>query len=254
MPGRRKIDRVAARLLFEAGATFAQIAERQGVTPQAVHKMATKEGWQRGEGDGGLLATTATAERILRPVTPADHRIASEGVRTLARMQSILDHVASGATRSIAAGMAGIADDTMRAWAKEDGAFAALLREAESRKTWRRVQALETASQRGDIAATKMLLERDPSSREEWGGARDPNLGDGPFITLNLVLGQGGALVQRPGDAAQVIEHAEEARAARSLVRSAGQRPPVRMVTAPPLPTAAPEAGPISHSTEDESP
>ena len=50
MPARRRIDRVAARLLFEAGATFAQIAEREDVSPQAVHRLAQREGWKRGEG------------------------------------------------------------------------------------------------------------------------------------------------------------------------------------------------------------
>lgn len=239
MPARRKIDRVAARLLFEAGASFAAIGERQGVSPQAVHKMATKEGWQRGEGDGALLATTATAERILRPVTPADHRIASEGVRTLEKMRQILDLVAEGATRSIAAGMAGISQDTMTAWAKEDAAFSALLREAEGRKTWRRVQALEKASERGDVAATKLLLERDPSSREEW-GARDPGPGEGGGIALVFNFGTpAGAILGTPGP---ILEHAPER----------GARPPVRMVTAPPRPPASPAARPISTTREDD--
>lgn len=188
MPAKRKIDRVAARLLFEAGASFAQIAEREDVSPQAVHKMAAKEGWQRGEGDGALLATTATAERILRPVTPADHRVASEGVRTLERMRHLLDLVSEGATRSIAAGIAGIGEETLRTWAKEDAAFGTLLREAESRKTWRRVQALERASERGDTTATKILLERDPSSRAEWAPTPQADPGTGPALVLNIVL------------------------------------------------------------------
>lgn len=232
---------MAARLLFEAGATFAQIGERQGVSPQAAHRLAQREGWQRGEGDGGLLATTATAERILRPVTPADHRVSSEGVRTLERMRHILDLLAEGATRSIAAGLAGIGEETLREWSKSDPAFNALLREAEGRKTWRRVQALEVASQRGDIAATKMLLERDPSSREEW-GTRDPIPGDGAGITLRFEFATPvGAQLGQPGP---VIDHAP--------ARDA-QRPAVRMVTAPPLPQAEPAAGPISQSKEGES-
>ena len=238
MPARRKIDRVTARLLFEAGATFAQIAERQGVSPQAAHRLAQREGWKRGDGDGGLLGTTATAKRILQPATPADHRIASEGVRSLERMRHILDLVAEGATRSIAAGMAGIGEETLREWAKSDAAFNALLREAEGRKTWRRVQALEKASERGDVAATKLLLERDPSSRDEW-GARDPGPGEGGGIALVFNFASpAGAILGTPGP---ILEHAPER----------GARPPVRMVTAP-LPSGAPAPRPISTVTEDD--
>ena len=239
MPARRKIDRTAARLLFEAGATFAQIAERQGVSPQAAHRLAQREGWKRGDGDGGLLGTTATAKRILQPATPADHRIASEGVRTLERMRQILDAVAGGATRSIAAGLAGIGEETLREWAKSDAAFNALLREAEAAKTWRRVQALEKASERGDIAATRMLLERDPSSRDEWGtGGAGP--GDGPGIVLSFVLGPAAGAIL--GQSGPILEHAPER----------GVRPPVRMVTALPRPAPAPIARPLSPPTEDE--
>lgn len=64
--------------------------------------------------------------------------------------------------------------------------------------------------------------------------ARDD--GGGPGVVLNLMFaGAGAALVQAPTSTAQVIEHAAQSRAARSLVQGEGQRPAVRMVTAPPL-------------------
>jgi hypothetical protein len=66
----------------------------------------------------------------------------------------------------------------------------------------------------------------------------------GPGVVLNLVLGgNGAALVQQPGDAAQVIENAAQSRAARSLVQGEGRRPAVRMVTAPPLALAHAQGG-----------
>jgi hypothetical protein len=66
----------------------------------------------------------------------------------------------------------------------------------------------------------------------------------GPALVLNLVLGgNGAALVQQPGDAAQVIENAAQSRAARSLVQGEGRRPAVRMVTAPPLALAHAQGG-----------
>jgi hypothetical protein len=49
--------------------------------------------------------------------------------------------------------------------------------------------------------------------------------------------------VQQPGDAAQVIEAQRETRAARSLAQGAGHRPPVRMVTAPPIASASAAGG-----------
>jgi hypothetical protein len=61
---------------------------------------------------------------------------------------------------------------------------------------------------------------------------------------LNLMFaGNGAALVQQPGDAAQVIENAAQSRAARSLVQGEGRRPAVRMVTAPPLALAHAQGG-----------
>jgi hypothetical protein len=189
MPARRKIDRVAARLEFEAGRSPVEIAERFGVSRQAVDKLALAEGWQRGEGEGATLAKTATARRIFRPVTPADFRVASEGVRTLARMKGILDCIAGGGTRTIAAGLAGIGLETLRTWLKEDPAFARLVAEAEATKSWRRLQHLEDASARGDVTATRTLLERDPASRAEWGPPAGPAIGEGgPALVLNLVL------------------------------------------------------------------
>jgi hypothetical protein len=66
----------------------------------------------------------------------------------------------------------------------------------------------------------------------------------GPGVVLNLMFaGTGAALVQQPGDAAQVIENAAQSRAARSLVQVEGRRPAVRMVTAPPLALAHAQGG-----------
>jgi hypothetical protein len=68
--------------------------------------------------------------------------------------------------------------------------------------------------------------------------------GGGPGVVLNLMFaGTGAALVQQPGDAAQVIENAAQSRAARSLVQGEGRRPAVRMVTAPPLALAHAQGG-----------
>lgn len=189
MPARRKIDRVAARLEFEAGREVPAIAEKFGVSRQAIDKLVKEAGWTRGEGEGATLAETATARRIFRPVTPADFRVASEGVRTLARMKGILDCIAGGGTRTIAAGLAGIGLETLRTWLKEDPAFARLVAEAEATKSWRRLQHLENASARGDVTATRTLLERDPASRAEWGPPAGPATGEGgPALVLNLVL------------------------------------------------------------------
>jgi hypothetical protein len=209
MPTPRRIDRAAARLEFEAGRSYGEIARRQGVSAQAVAKLVGKSGWERG-GDGALLGETATAKRIFAPLSPADFRIASEGIRTLPRMSAILDAIAEGATRSVAAGLAGIGEETLREWAKQDAQFAALIREAESRKTWRRISALERASERGDTSATRILLERDPASRGEFGPPGLALPGDGTAgVVINLVLGP--------------IAHAMLASAPQSLVRTIDQ-------------------------------
>lgn len=64
--------------------------------------------------------------------------------------------------------------------------------------------------------------------------AREDAGGNG--IAVNLIFaGNGAALVQRPGDAAQVIEQAAQSREDRSLAKGEGQRPAVRMITAPPI-------------------
>ncbi len=217
MPARRKIDRERARLEFEAGESFGAIARRQGVSPQAVQKMAVKAGWTRGDGDGALLATTTTARRILSPETPADHRLASEGKRTLPRMREILDAIAEGATRTVAAGLAGVADQTFRDWLADDETFATLIRQAEATKTWRRIGHLEKASARGDVGATRALLERDPASRAEWGAAPSADPAAGPGLVINLHL---------PGTAAALSGTAHDT----ITIRTGAPQPAVRLI------------------------
>ncbi len=126
-------------------------------------------------------------------------------------MSTMLDAIAAGATRSVAAGLAGIGEETLREWAKQDTQFAALIREAESRKTWRRISALEAASERGDTTATKLLLERDPASRAEFGPPGLGSPGDGgPGVILNIHFQTGaGAILNLPAvSPARVIDHA----------------------------------------------
>ncbi|MBU8542040.1 hypothetical protein [Falsiroseomonas tokyonensis] len=214
MPAKRRIDRSSARLEWEAGRTVAEIATRHGVSRQAVDRLVKAEGWVRGDGEGATLAETATAQRIFRPVTAADFRVASEGVRTLARMKQALDAVAGGATRAVAAGLIGIGQETMRVWLKDDPVFNRLMAEAEATKTWRRITHLEDASARGDVAATKLLIERDPASRGEFGPPAATFGGEGgPALVLNLVLNAdhlatlGGPTARAPAAAGLVIDH-----------------------------------------------
>jgi hypothetical protein len=255
MPRKSKpgIDWAAAAADFAAGRSNTWIGKRHNVSRQAVAKRAEKEGWQRTD-EGAALAQTRTGKRLFDPREPSDKRLVASGSRSLHTMQRVLDALRLGATRGIAARMVGTDLSNLQRWITDDPEFAAMADAAEADTAIRRIERLEAAGERGDTQADRWLLERSPATRADFAAPREAWPSDGAGITLNLVLGgQGGALVQRPGDAAEVIEIAEQSRAARTLVQSAGQRPPVRMVTAPPLPTAAPAAGPTSHPTEDES-
>jgi hypothetical protein len=216
MPARTKIDVVVCEQDYRAGRTMGWLAKRHGVSTAAIRGRVKRHGWVR-DAEAATLAETSTGRRLADPSSPADRRLIATGQRSLVTMQRVLDALRLGAPRSTAAALVGLTGEALRGWLADDAEFGRLAAAAEADVTLRRLGRLEAAGTAGDVQTDRWLLERSPSSRSDFAPSRDPGPGDGAGVTINLVLGQGGALVQRPGDAAQVIEIAEQSRAARSL-------------------------------------
>jgi len=83
-------------------------------------------------------------------------------------MDAVIAALKAGATRTTAAGAAGIHRDTFYQWRKENPTFSYAVTRAEAQAEINCVESLFQASERGDWRAAVAWLSR--RRREDWGG------------------------------------------------------------------------------------
>lgn len=103
--------------------------------------------------------------------------------RTPERERAVIDAIARGATRRLAAAWAALSEDTLQRWQRDDAAFAARVAEAESEHALRLVAMIEQQAPR-DWKAASFLLER--RHRQDFG----PSGGDVDVATALRALAE----------------------------------------------------------------
>lgn len=95
-----------------------------------------------------------------RPPTPAALKRANQ-------RQRLLEALRQGSTRRRACALAGISEDTLARWQRENADFAGAVIKAENQAELTFVKTLLKAAKRGDVRAAKFWLER--RRPQEWG-------------------------------------------------------------------------------------
>ena len=72
---------------------------------------------------------------------------------------------------TLAAARAGISTETLAAWKRDDGEFGALVEQAHMGSVCRKIGRIDEAGERGDWKADSWYLERNRSTRDDFGGA-----------------------------------------------------------------------------------
>ena len=193
-PNKVGVDWAAIEAGWRAGETMGSLGRRHGVSRQAISKRARKEGWTPSD-DALAIAATTTAQRIARPVTGPDHRLAASGTRSPAVMQRVLDILATGGTIPLAARRIGMSPDNLRDWLRDDEPFRLAADAAAAEFGSGLVERIADAGKRGDWRADAHLLDRHPATRDEFGPRHAEGVqGPGPIlIQINAPGFTGGA-------------------------------------------------------------
>ena len=205
---RPDLDWVKIRAAWEAGQSFGSLSRLHKVTRQAVTKRARKEGWILTT-DAADIRETLTAQRAENLATHHDIRVAS-GKKTAANIQRVLDMIGSGATVTLCAQRIGMERAELHVWLASDPEFAQLVEEARAKLAMSRIGRIEAASER-DWRAALALLERDPTTREQFAPPRPADSGGGGgAITLNINLPADLAPLLKARPVPVVIEHEQQ--------------------------------------------
>lgn len=182
----------------ENGTTKAQAArdhkEEFGidVTPQAITKRSNKEGWQKTK--NYWLKQT---ENLPRYSTEDNRSLLYK--KTPENLAQVLDFINKGMTFQRAAELAGLSDDTINRWKKEDAEFAALITQAQRQFEHDRLENIQKAEERGDWKASAYMLERNPATKEIYAQSQG-NTG-GIQVTVNVHRAEGDPVIDiTPGD------------------------------------------------------
>lgn len=169
--------RAIARALCEAG---------DKISHQAISKRAAKEQWRQPGTPAKwqpLATQTETAQSITDPDTHKDKLLAALGKRTPETAAIILAALEAGQTLTTAAGMAGMSDETLRKWRKEDESFDRLCMSARMASLGSSERRIKDAGARGDWKADQARLSRARELKEEWG-----ENAQGTGTTINVIL------------------------------------------------------------------
>lgn len=115
----------------------------------------------------------------------------------------ILTRLRNGATLQMASDLAGITRQTLDRWRKDDPEYDALCKKARAGFGYEHLVRLGKASRAGDIKSARMLVERHPSTREDYG--RQDHAGSGLVLNFNIPRDPKLVKANRP-----VIEHKAE--------------------------------------------
>ena len=167
----------------KAGQSFRNIEEAIGtVTHQAISKRARKEGW--------------TEEARLEQVASNFKPTGRNGSSGIGNKLSIIQALEKGVPLKVAAGAAGVSENTLKNWRQEDGLFAAEVEAAQLRFVQANLERIDAAAARGDWKAAVWQLGKHPKSKQDY--AEEKAVG-GP--TVNVILS-----MPKPGGELQVIE------------------------------------------------
>jgi transposase-like protein len=163
-----------AREMRINGASLSEIARTIGVTRQAVAKHDKREGW---------------LNQIGEPLP-------TEG---MAPKRAVVMNLRRGCSIRVATEAAGVHPNTVGNWRRQDQAYDVECRAAISKYGADRINDLTKASERGDVRATKIALERHEATRDDFAPDRSKE-----GLTVVLFARDGGAEkipypnVQRP--------------------------------------------------------
>lgn len=157
------------------------------MTRQAIEYRRNRYEWQRDEA-AAALCETPTGQRVTAPQNRHDRKLIADGKRSLANMRAILEALSGGASARLAAQRVGIGETTLKEWLASDLDFARLAKAAEAEAGLRAIERVKEAGTRGDWRADAYLLERMPVTRDDFAPRPSTGLGEGPPVTIQLVM------------------------------------------------------------------
>ena len=155
------------RLRYQKGESLNSIADSVDVTRQAIAKRRDKEGWVIEAQVTGLPATIP-----MELITHQDERKAL-----------ILKALSEGKRYKVAAGYAGVSEDSERRWRKEDESYRLAVYRAKAWHLGRLEGNIGDAADR-DWKAAAYLLERDPMTKSQY-----KQNTDGPGVAVQFNIG-----------------------------------------------------------------
>lgn len=156
------------RLKYETrpGCTYEDIAEIVGVSRQAVHKRAKKDGWLK-----------CTVDKELPEIAPATR--GKLGLRNPENIAEIINVYALTGKKESACRAVGINDQTLYNWCKESPEISVEMSAAREAFLIGQHRKIATAK---DWKAAQFLLSRAPETKEQFGETVEK----GPRIILNI--------------------------------------------------------------------
>lgn len=184
------VDWVALRAEWEAEKTsFRQLAEKYGVSQQAISKRCKKENWRNEQNN--LVGRMPNWRTLVKQCSTAKTGSKGQGAGLhgdyVQLMTDILRYIAEGTIERIAAEAAGVPERTWKHWKQHDEKLRALVDQARGLRARRRINSIERSSDNGDWRAAAYLLERSPETKEDFA---KPDESGGPVqVIINVERG-----------------------------------------------------------------
>ena len=160
---RRQFDWPYLRALYETGQTAYQISKRADApSKQAIQKRANKEGWIKPD------ISTTRLPVVAKALTVKSDKLTDELLAVL------LDMIAEGATREVAAAACGISGETLRRWCEQDPTLKDMINRARAGTVAGYLGTINQA-QHKDWKAASWMLTHSPDTRDHYGQAAKDN-------------------------------------------------------------------------------
>lgn len=185
-----RVDWVAIRAEYEAGATVSDLARRYDVSRQRISYKAKQEGWSKigplATVQSAAASTNATVDVEAETVVLPDQCTSElQGTRfSPERGQTVLNGLVQYGLVGVAAGLAGIANGTLVNWRERSPTFDISCQRALSLRAAKHLRALDKAEDRGDVKASELLLRANRVTRDDF--AKDESSTGPARITINI--------------------------------------------------------------------
>lgn len=183
---------------------------KPAVTRQAILKRANKEGWKHVEPEVPAVVTEAVPAGKSGQITePAELATAwayevAERLKGLGKINASADRVwqaltsyVSGGSHAMAAGLAGVSENTWQDWRESCPELPIAIAQILAARARNGLNRIETAGKRGDWKADEALLKANPLTKADW--KDDKGTSSGVAIQINFGAGM-------PAEAMKVIE------------------------------------------------